>query len=305
MKSGEAYLTQLKNIPDLSSDLAQLLSRAWQVRIENFDPVLKTARPYATESISVTGSSCALKCAHCGGHYLNAMTPLASLSGPEAIRGKSCLISGGCTSEGKVPVHPFLKKLAALKGRRRFNFHVGLISKEEMQAIAPLADVVSFDFLGDETTIRQTLKLSKTVDDYRQCYHLLRQYCRKVVPHICLGLKGGQWAGETHALDLLAQEGLNELVFIVLRPTPGTEYAKVEPPAWPQVVRFLAQARIRLPQVQLQLGCMRPGGPYRRTLDPLAVACGLNGIVQPHPAAVELAQKLGLTIYKTEECCAF
>lgn len=126
---------------------------------------------------------CALKCAHCGGHYLSKMTPLSGLEKTEDIKGASCLISGGCDLSGKVAVMDKLTKLAQLKGEHRYNFHVGLLSEEEIKAVAPLADVVSFDFLGDDLTIKETLKLNKTVEDYLACYRLLK-YCTHVAPHI-------------------------------------------------------------------------------------------------------------------------
>lgn len=296
-------LTQI-NI-SLPPDLQQLMLQAWQVRRENFAPVLTVARPTDTESISVTGASCALHCAHCNGHYLGAMTPLASLSEPTDLKGTSCLISGGCTTAGKVPVLPALAKLAALKGRHRYNFHVGLISAEEITALAPLADVVSFDFVGDDATIRETLKLHKQVADYVRCYQELRRFCRQVVPHICIGLHGGKLGGEEKALALLKKLGLDQLIFIVLRPTPGTEYAHVNPPDLEQVARLFCTARLSLPHTPLTLGCMRPGGTYRQTLDKLALACGLNGIVQPAPAAVHMAADLKLQVQATSECCAF
>lgn len=299
-----AEVLQQVNI-SLPPDLLQLMLQAWQVRRENFAPVLTVTRPTDTESISVTGTSCALHCAHCDGHYLGAMTPLASLSEPTDIKGTSCLITGGCTTTGKVPVLPALVKLAALKGRRRYNFHVGLVSEEEIKALAPLADVVSFDFVGDDATIRETLKLHKQVKDYVCCYQRLRRFCRQVVPHICIGLHGGKLSGEEHALSLLKELGLDQLIFIVLRPTPGTEYAHVTPPDLEQVARLFCTARLALPHTPLTLGCMRPGGAYRQTLDKLALACGLNGIVQPVPTAVQMAADLELQVQSTSECCAF
>jgi uncharacterized radical SAM superfamily protein len=299
-----AELLQQVNIT-LPPDLQQLLLQAWQVRRENFAPVLNVARPTDTESISVTGTNCALHCAHCNGHYLGAMTPLTSLAEPADLKGTSCLISGGCTAAGKVPVLPALPKLAALKGRHRYNFHVGLVSAEEITALAPLADVVSFDFVGDDATIHETLKLDKQVDDYVRCYKELRRSCRQVVPHICIGLHGGKLGGEEKALALLKKLGLEQLIFIVLRPTPGTEYAHVSPPDLEQVARLFCKARLTLPRIPLTLGCMRPGGVYRQTLDQLALLCGLNSIVQPAPAAVRLAAALQLQVHATRECCAF
>ncbi len=53
----------------------------------------------------------------------------------------------------------------------------------------------------------------------------------------------------------------------------------------------------------LAMGCMRPGGLYRVELDCLAVRAGLNGIVNPAPAAVRLARQFGLEVLRGEECC--
>ena len=58
------------------------------------------------------------------------------------------------------------------------------------------------------------------------------------------------------------------------------------------------------PQVPLYLGCMRPGGRYRESLDQLALQAGINKIVQPVPALRQLASDLGLTVIRGEECCS-
>lgn len=279
------------------------LTAAWQIRQQNFAKELFVARPQDTESISVTGAACALKCAHCGGHYLSKMTDLSELLQTEDIKGTSCLISGGCDLSGKVQVMNHLAKLSAIKGNHRYNFHVGLLSEEEIRAVAPLADVISFDFLGDNLTITETLKLNKTVEDYLVCYRFLRQYCQNVAPHICIGLNGGKLRGEREALRLLAAEGVEQLVFIVFIPTRETEYAECQPPSIKEVKELLCEARMLLPQVSLTLGCMRPGGAYRRELDVAAVEAGINGLVQPAPAALKRAAELGLTIRESRECC--
>jgi uncharacterized radical SAM superfamily protein len=303
METGITVMPAAGRISALKIKEPNLLAAAWQLRRQNFAPELHIYHPVKTLSVSVTGASCALKCAHCGGHYLSAMTSLASLHAPEDIKARSCLISGGCTPEGKVPVSGYLEKLARLKGPRRYNFHVGLLSEAEIKALAPLADMVSFDFLGADSTIQKTLKLHKTVADYQLCYELLRRYCTHVAPHICLGLEAGRLVGEGKALELLAEAGLEQLVFIVLRPTAGTEYAKVCPPPVEEVAAFLAKARLRLPDIPLTLGCMRPGGAYRQELDALAVEAGLNGIVQPAAPALTVAHQKGLILKEHQECC--
>jgi uncharacterized radical SAM superfamily protein len=230
------------------------------------------------------------------------MKPLAAIKTERDLRGKSCLISGGCTAEGKVPLINNADKLAALKNGRRFNFHVGLIDGDEIERIAALADAVSFDFIGDDETIRDVLGLKKTVKDYVACYRQLRQHCR-VMPHICIGLHGGSIKGEYKAMELLKAEGADSLTFIIFTPTKGTRFSGCKPPDIEAVFKLLAHARQLFADIPLHLGCMRPGGRYRNDIDQRAVRLGINTIVNPTPAAVRLAKELGLTILCTEECC--
>lgn len=259
--------------------------------------------PKDTETISVTGKNCALKCAHCGGHYLSKMTPLEKMITTFCFKGKSALISGGCDKSGKVNFMPNLDKLKIIKGLHRYNFHVGLLNEEEIKAIVSLADVVSFDFLGANSTIKNTMKLDKTVEDYLACFRLLKKYCKHVVPHICVGLEGGKIVGEYKALELLAKENVKELVFIVLIPTKGTEYENVSPPEVNEVIELIKKARELMPNASLILGCMRPGGSYRRELDLKAVEIGINGIVNPTKEALEKVKELNLTLVESRECC--
>ena len=71
-----------------------------------------------------------------------------------------------------------------------------------------------------------------------------------------------------------------------------------------EVVRFLAKARLRFPDLPLTLGCMRPQGKYRKRLDEAAVSLGLNRLVMPTPDARRRADELGLRVIRGEECCA-
>lgn len=260
------------------------------------------AYPVQTQAISVTGTDCSLNCAHCGGHYLKNMKPLADIKTERDLRGKSCLISGGCTAEGKVPIIGHTEKLTKLKNGRRLNFHVGLLDAGEIERIAAIADTVSFDFIGDDETIKEVLGLKKTVEDYIVCYRQLRRHCR-VMPHICIGLHGGKVKGEYRAMELLRSEGIDALTFIIFTPTKGTRYFECAPPDIEAVVKVLEHARHLFADVPIHLGCMRPGGRYRNDIDKLAVRLGINTIVNPTPDAVRLAEELGLSIIRTEECC--
>jgi uncharacterized radical SAM superfamily protein len=276
------------------------LTAAWRTRVRHFPMEIEFDYPLDTALISLTGGGCALDCAHCGRHYLQHMTPIWET---EVGGATSCLISGGCDADGRVPVTEHLAQIATLRDGRRLNWHVGLITEEDVQAIAPFADVVSFDFVGDDDTIREVYGLHKTVADYVTCYQLLRRYV-PVTPHVTIGLRGGELGHELRALEILASLGVDSLVLLVFIPTPGTRYADRCPPAVEAALDVIVEARLLLPDVPLWLGCMRPHGHYRHELDPLAVRAGVNKIVSPARHAVQVAKELGLTVLCGRECCA-
>lgn len=280
--------------------LEEKLALAWRIRLENFPKEIEFDYPFQTAVVSLTGPYCALDCAHCGGHYLRHMKPIWEA---EAKGAKSLLISGGCDSRGRVPVTAYLEKVKALRQGRKMNWHVGLIEEEKMRQIAPYVDLISFDFVGDDETIRQVYGLSARVEDYVRTYQMLRRYAQ-VLPHLTIGLKGGKLAGEYRALEILAELGAGGLVFLVFIPTPGTRYADLQPPAVEEAAEVIATARQIFPQKPIYLGCMRPYGEYRARLDCLAIRAGVNKIVSPDKEAVYLAKRLGLKIKRGEECCA-
>ncbi|MGC8838075.1 MAG: radical SAM protein [Anaerolineae bacterium] len=288
--------------PQDPAALDDALARAWRIRQANFPSVLYASYPLDTAVISLTGTWCALDCAHCGRHYLEHMVPVKEA--PVRVQGAtSCLISGGCDPRGRVPVvGRHLEVLREVRSGRRMNWHVGLIGEEEAEAIAPLVDVVSFDFVGDDATIREVYGLEATVEDYRRTYEVLRRRFR-VVPHVTIGLRGGKLGHEGPALEMLAEMGAEELVLLVLIPTPGTRYAACQPPSPDEVAGVFVRARELLPRAWVALGCMRPHGAYRDAVDLLAVQAGLNGIVSPSRPALEEAERRGLQVVRTRECC--
>ncbi len=263
---------------------------------------IRFAYPEYTKPVSVTGTTCELNCAHCGGHYLKHMKPLDTIANAGADTSASWLVSGGCQADGAVPVEKHIARLAELKQNRRFNMHVGLVSHAAIEQLATVADCVSFDFVADNATIREVFGNSRTTEDYVACYQALRRKV-KVMPHICIGLKGGEISGEYHALELLQELGAEALTFIVFIPTRGTRFADRQPPNLVETARLLSHARLTFPDIPLHLGCMRPSGRYREELDKWAVRIGFDTIVNPVPAAVTLAERLGLTLTRGEECC--
>ncbi|MDH4208765.1 MAG: radical SAM protein [Anaerolineae bacterium] len=280
-------------------NLDDKLAHAWALRRARFPDEIIWSYPLDTAVLSLTGTQCALDCAHCGGHYLGGMRPIWDA---EPDGAKSCLISGGCDPSGRVPVLAHLEQVRAWRQGRTMNWHVGFVSESEMESIAPLVDVVSFDFVGDDETIHEVYGLDKTVDDYVHTYQLLRRYAR-TLPHITIGLRGGELGHELPAFERLQALGADGLVLLVFIPTPGTRYAERQPPSPAAVADLLAEARLRFPDIPIYLGCMRPKGSYRNTLDPLAVQAGLNVLVSPSRPARQLAAELGLAERQIRECC--
>jgi uncharacterized radical SAM superfamily protein len=281
------------------ANLGEKLARAWAVRRANFPDEITWSYPLDTAVLSLTGSACALDCAHCGGHYLGGMKPIWEAQ-PDAST--SCLISGGCDPMGRVPILAHLDRVRAWRQGRVMNWHVGFVTETEIQTIAPLVDTVSFDFVGDDATIREVYGLDRTVKDYVDTYQLLRRYTR-TLPHVTIGLRGGQLGHELPALERLQELGAEGLVLLVFMPTPGTRYADRHPPAPTVAADLLAEARLRFADVPVYLGCMRPKGAYRSEFDPLAVQAGVNVIVSPSGSARKLAVELGLATRQMRECC--
>lgn len=224
---------------------------------------------------------------------------------------RSILVSGGCSSGGKVPMGdwPGRLKAAAAPGTK-FNCHAGLVDEDEAQAIAGWADVVSFDIVGDPQVIQEVYGLDRTVGDYVASYLSL---ARRVptVPHICIGLGRNVGEPERAAMQVVRRavdaEGicLPALVFIVFIPTRGTLFENRPAPEPAAVESVLRKARALFPDAPIHLGCMRPGGAWRRDADVRAVEAGVDLIVQPAPEAVARAHALGLTIRESDECCVF
>lgn len=287
--------------PVLPAGVEALLARAWEVRLAHHPAEITASVPVDTLPVSVTGRQCALNCAHCGGHYLEGMRALADVSETAAT---SLLISGGCDRRGRVPMTGHLDDLAPLAQGKRTNWHLGLVDEQDVATLQPLLDVVSFDFVGDEETLREVYGLNVSADDYERCYAMLAARAR-VVPHVTIGLHGGKLGHELPALQRLSAYAPETLVLLVLVPTPGTRYAAVEPPPLAEVARLLAEARLRFPHTSLQLGCMRPKGEYRQRLDELAVRAGVNVIVNPAREARALATALRLAWRTCRECCVF
>ncbi len=275
---------------------------AMEIRDRNFGNKIEFSYPNETRALTTTGNECNINCAHCNGHYLKNMTNI------EEYKSKnrnitSFLLSGGCNFEGDVPLIKHIETIKKLKEEGyKLNAHIGLMEEENIKEVCKYIDTVSFDLVFDKETIEEVYKINKNKEDYIKVYETIKQYT-EVAPHICIGLKGGKIKGEYEIIDYLSKIPPNKLTFIVLIPTKGTEYENVSPPNLNEVRNLLCEARIKLPETKINLGCMRPRGKYRKELDILAIDCGINKIVLPTKSAREYVTNNNLEIIETKECC--
>jgi uncharacterized radical SAM superfamily protein len=258
--------------------------------------------PNQTKAVSITGSSCSLSCAHCKGHYLKHMEDQWGPYGKGNGKITSYLISGGCDSEGAVPLVDNFEYIKKLSADYKVIAHTGLIKKKDIELVSPYLDAASFNMMGNDETISEIYNLDKSVSDFITCYDNLKKKV-KTFPHITMGLHNGKILGEYDAVDLLAKHGASTLVFNVIIPTKGTEFHEVEPPGIKNIIDVISYAKQRLKDAKIYLGCMRPGGLYREKLDERVVNIGIDRIVMPAKSARQKAQADGVKIQHKSECC--
>jgi len=212
---------------------------------------------------------------------------------------KSLLISGGVNTHGIVPFLEKKDKILSLREKGiKINLHPGVkIDKRTARLIKEIADVVSFDFICDEKTIHEVYKGFYKMEDYLTSLENLLEENIKVVPHILCGILYGKIKGEKKALLTLKDMGFDNVVILVLKP-PG-DYS-IDPPEPEEVVRIGKDV-----DISLTLGCMRPGGNYRKKLDILAAKSNFNTIVMPHPECVKYCMENSYITGKGDQCCVF
>lgn len=265
-------------------------------------------------SISITGNACALKCEHCGGKVLETMI---SATTPERLfevcrdlkdRGcNGCLISGGCLSDGSVPIERFSEALARVKKELGLTLavHTGIIEAEKAKMLKDAGvDVALIDVIGSEDTIRQVYRLSVKVEDYENSLKSLDDSGIPYVPHVTVGLHYGALRGERHALEMIAKYRPSALVIIALIPLRGTGMRAVSPPSPEEIAETLIEARALMPKIPIVLGCMRPTGKHRVTTDILAVKAGVNAVAFPEEKAIDFAKSIGLELEFAQKCCS-
>ena len=299
-----------------STELAPLFQKALKLTEQHFSRHVTLYTPGPRfPAISVTGRNCELNCQHCGGHFLKQMK---SITQPKKLvafchqleqnHGKGCLISGGCTTEGQLPLKPFLPAFAEIKRSTNLilNVHTGLLTSSEAQALGKTGiDCASIDVVGDNGTLHQVYGLiNQSTQDYARTLEALKNSRIPVAPHICVGLHHGRLLGELAALQLISSTiQPASIVIIALMPTKGTRMESVSPPSNLDIARVCALTRLIFPRCKISLGCMRPRGMARHQMEKLAVRAGINRLVLPTNTTVEYLKRNLYTTQVEEACC--
>ena len=310
-------------------ELDKALNYSMDVRIKNFGrkiyfyiPTFLTYKtnfisfpPETYPSFSITGESCMLHCLHCNGRLLKGMIPVRS---PEELiyfcekfkrKGAvGCLISGGCTLAGNVPLEAFLDAIHYIKRKLKFrvSIHTGFIrDKFVAQRLSEAGvDSILIDVVGSDDTLREIYRLNFGVKGVEESLKILHEARIPIVPHVLVGLHYGQIVGEFKALKLISKYDPKAVVIIVLTPLRGTPMEKITPPNPQDIAKIIVYARLLLQSVPIVLGCARPVGKHRTETDKLAVKAGINAIVLPSNEAVYMAEIIGLESIFKPTCCS-
>ncbi len=265
-------------------------------------------------TISITGNDCALGCKHCGGKVLETMYPARTpqnlfalarqLKGDGAV---GCLVSGGCLSNGSVPLDRFTPVLRKMKRDLGLTVtvHTGIVGKHTAKLLKEAeVDAALIDIVGSDATLNRVFNLNVTLNRYEDSLRFLSEAGLRFVPHVIVGLEEGNLSGEIEALHLVRRFNPTALVIIAFLPIHGTEMEHVKPPRPVDVARVVTVARVMFPTTPLALGCMRPKGKHRGHTDVLALKAGVDAMAFPSEEALVHAEAMGMVTIFSPYCCS-
>jgi len=269
----------------------------------------------AFPAFSVTAGGCALMCDHCQAKILEPMIPATS---PEMLEQKvralvatqdlqGFLLSGGSNRRNEIRYERYYTVIARLKRdhpQLKIAIHSALLDAPRARAMADAGvDTAMMDVIGAQETIAEVYHLERPVADFEATLEALCATAMEVVPHIVIGLHYGRIVGEPAALDIVGRHRVHSLVLVVIMPfyaRPGT----FATPHTSDIGRIFLDARSRIPDRQVLLGCARPPGMHRRVTDAYAVMAGLDGIAFPADGALGVAQAIGRPVAQAHACCS-
>jgi uncharacterized radical SAM superfamily protein len=266
-------------------------------------------------AFSITAGACGLNCDHCQKKILEPMIPATDpamldtkvrrLIETQELNG--FLLSGGSNKRNEIPYGRYLPVVEKLKTdfpQLRIAIHSALLDERRARAMESAGvDTVMMDVIGAAETIQEVYKLDRPVADFEATLAALCSTSMEVTPHIVIGLHYGRILGEANALDIVSRYPVTALVLVVIMPfyaKPGTFVT----PDTSDVGRLFAEARARLPDKQVLLGCARPPGMHKRVTDAYAIMAGLDGIAFPADGAVSVAHTIGRPFEQAHSCCS-
>ncbi len=298
--------------PEIDAGLKNAMREAFARKIELFGKDLFFFREPFTP-ISLTGTSCSLKCKHCESHYLHHMMDgsngkLKLLAHDLAGAGaKGLLLSGGSLADGSVPTYLIADDIQKMKNENglKISAHTGIVDRERAELLSKFLDMALVDVIGDDETIHDILGLPASAQDYENTLMHLTSCGIRLAPHIIVGIHGGELKGEEKALELVRKFDPEVVVIVIFIPTRGTTLEGAKPPHIKDVVKIITRAR-RMFDVPLSLSCVRPGGRYRSMLDKYAILSGIDRMAVPSRSAYRAANEIGLNIIEiTGLCCSY
>jgi uncharacterized radical SAM superfamily protein len=266
-------------------------------------------------AVSITGSHCKLQCDHCKAHILEPMIPATS---PDTLwevvtkiienGAEGMLLTGGSNHRNEVEYQEFLPIIHRIKSSHpEFTIaaHTALVDDEMAKNLQDAGvDVAMLDIIGSQETITQVYHLKRSVDDFEASLAALCGTTMQVVPHIVIGLHYGELLGEWQALEMVARYPVSALVLVVVMPQYANERRPFVTPNAQEVGDFFLDARQKLPDTSLLLGCARPAGEVKKLIDAYAIMSGFNGIAHPSDGSLQLATAMGRCFGVSHSCCS-
>ncbi len=266
-------------------------------------------------AFSITAGGCALNCDHCQKKILEPMIPATK---PEMLDRRvrdlimlqglqGFLLSGGSNKRNEIRYEryfPVIEKLKRDFPDLQIAIHTALTDEASARRMeAAGVDTAMMDVIGAQETIHQVYKLDRPVEDFEATLAALTSTGMNISPHIVIGLHYGRLLGEANALDMVARYRTDALVLVVIMPfyaRPGTFVT----PSTTDVGRIFLEARRRLDDRQVLLGCARPPGMHKRVTDAYAVMAGIDGIAFPAEGAVAVCETIGRPMVQEHACCS-
>ncbi|MEM7425927.1 MAG: radical SAM protein [Pseudomonadota bacterium] len=266
-------------------------------------------------AFSITAGACALDCDHCQAKILEPMIPATK---PEMLDQKvrdlillqnlqGFLLSGGSNRKNEIKYERYYPVIEGLKRdfpHLKIAIHTALTDEKRAKSMESAGvDTAMMDVIGAQDTIEQVYHLDRPVDDFEETLASLCATSMEIVPHIVVGLHYGRILGEANALDIVSRHGIHSLVLVVIMPfysKPGTFVT----PETRDVGEIFLEARTRLPNKQVLLGCARPAGMHKRVTDAYATMAGLDGIAFPADGTVAVADTIGRAYHQEHACCS-